>query len=377
MSAMKPSTTRDSFMDLLRVGSLVVIIAGHWLGVVPSVQGGVIAGLMVYDVDPRYWPATWLFDVIPLFFFVGGFANAVSFRRLREVGQASGFRSRRLVRLLVPTLVFIGFWLVIEALLAIVDVGGPGPLRGMHWGFMTPFAPLWFLGVYLISVLLVPVTLPMHERLGAAVPATMVAGVLAVDWLAFGTGHLNLLGLNIVLVWLLPNQLGYFYADGRLQRIPTRTWMGLSAGLLVLLVVLTSLPWYGRNLLDNGVVIMGITAPTLPFAVLSLLAVALAMCVRKRLEWLVQTTVVGDIVAGLTPMAMTAFLWHMTSYFAAVALMAAIPVPFPSSPNVTWWVERPLFLALPALMLVPLLWVFGGFERMSRDRGGRQALASS
>ncbi len=374
---MKPSTGRDRFMDLLRVGSLVVIIAGHWLGVVPTVQGGVIAGLMVYDVDPRYWPATWLFDVVPLFFFVGGFANAVSYRRLREAGRASEFRSRRLVRLLVPTLVFIGLWLVIEALLAILDVGGRGPLRGMRWGFMTPFAPLWFLGVYLVSVLLVPVTLQMHERLGAVVPAAMLVGVLAVDWLAFGTGHTNLLGLNIVLAWLLPNQLGYFYADGRLQRIPARVWAGLSTGLLVLLVVLTSLPWYGRNLLDNGVAIIGITAPTLPFAVLSLLAVAVAMCVRERLERLVETTVLGAAVKGLTPVAMTAFLWHMTSYFAAVALMAAIPIPFPSTPNVTWWLERPLFLVLPAVMLVPLLWLFGGFERMSRDRGGRQVLASS
>lgn len=373
---MGPPTGRDRFMDVLRLGSLFVMVAGHWLGVVPSVQGGVIAGVMVYDVDPHYWPATWLFDVVPLFFFVGGFANAISYRRLREAGRASEFRRRRLARLLVPTLIFIGVWLVVEATLTIVDVGGPGPLRGMRWGFMTPFAPLWFLGVYLVVVLLVPTTLRLHEAFGILVPAAMVAGVLAVDCLAFGLHQPGLLGINIVLAWLLPSQLGYFYADGRLQRVPAHSWGWFAAGLLVLLAVLTSLPWYGRNLLDNGVTIIGITAPTTPFVVLSMLAIAVAMVMRNWLERQLDVPGVKAAVMRLTPLAMTMFLWHMTSYFAAIALMATILVPFPAAPNSTWWLERPLFLLLPAVLLLPLMWLFGRFESMPWDRPRRTPFAA-
>ncbi|HUY74488.1 MAG TPA: acyltransferase [Candidatus Dormibacteraeota bacterium] len=373
---MGQTTGRDRFMDLLRLGSLLAIVAGHWLGIVPNVQGGVISGVMVYDVDPRYWPATWLFDVIPLFFFVGGFANAISYRRLREAGRASEFRPRRLARLLVPTLVFIGVWLAIEAVLAILDAGGSGPLRGMRWGFMTPFAPLWFLGVYLVVVLLVPITLRLHERFGILVPAVMAAGVLAVDWMAFGLHHPSLLGINIVLAWLLPGQLGYFYADGRLQRVPARLWAWLAVSLLVLLVLLTSLPSYGRNLLDNGVAIIGVTAPTMPFVVASMLAIATAMAARNWLERHLNVTRVRAAVTRLTPLAMTIFLWHMTSYFAAVALMAAIPVPFPATPNATWWLERPLFLLLPAVLLLPLMGLFGRFERPPREHPGSEPLAA-
>lgn len=372
---MKAQAGRDRFMDLLRLGSLLVIVAGHWLGIVPSVQGGVIAGIMVYDQDPRYWPVTWLFDMVPLFFFVGGFANAISYRRLRDSGRASEFRSRRLVRLLMPTLIFMGVWLVIEAGLTILDVGGTGPLRGMRWGFMTPFAPLWFLGVYLVIVLLVPWTLRLHEKVGLLVPAAMGASVLAVDLLAFGLHHPRLLGINIVLVWLLPNQLGYFYADGRLQAVPARLWAGIAVALLILLTVLTSLPWYGRNLLDNGTTIIGITAPTVPFAVLSMLAIAVVMAARNRLAQFLEAPTASAIVARLTPLAMTIFLWHMTSYFVAVVLLAAIPIPFPSGPDVTWWLERPLFLLLPAALLLPILWLFGRFERTSREHQGRLPLA--
>jgi hypothetical protein len=374
---MEPQAGRDRFMDLLRMGSLLVVIGGHWLGIVPSVHGGVIAGVMVYDQDPRYWPTTWLFDLLPLFFFVGGFANAISYRRLRGAGRATEFRSRRFTRLLAPTVVFIGVWLVIEAALTIFDIGGAGPLRGMRWGFMTPFAPLWFLGVYLLIVLVVPVTLRLHERLGILVPAVMVAGVLGIDCVALGLHHPRLLGINILLVWLLPNQIGYFYADGRLQRVRARVWVWLAAGLLLLLAVLTSLPWYGRNLLDNGVTIIGITAPTMAFVVLSMLAIAIAMAARNSLERFLEVPRFGYVVIHLTPLAMTMFLWHMTSYFGAVALMAAIPIPFPSGPDLTWWLERPLFLLLPAALLLPLLWLFGRFERTPRRRPGRDRLAAS
>lgn len=372
---MKTQAGRDRFMDLIRLGSLLVIVAGHWLGIVPSVHGGVIAGVMVYDQDPSYWPATWLFDTLPLFFFVGGFANAISFRRLRDSGRISEFRSRRLVRLLTPTLVFIGVWLVIEAALTMLDVGGAGPLRGMRWGFMTPFAPLWFLAVYLVVVLLVPFTLRLHEKLGLLVPAAMVVSVLAVDLLAFGLHHPGFLGINIVLVWLLPNQIGYFYADGRMQRVPARLWAGIAAGLLVLLVVLTSLPWYGRNLLDNGVTVIGITAPTMPFVVLSMFAIAVVMGARNLLERLLDTPAAGAVVARFTPLAMTVFLWHMTSYFVAVGLLAAIPIPFPSGPDMTWWLERPLFLLLSTALLLPLMLLFGRFEGASRERQGQTPLA--
>jgi Acyltransferase family len=364
-------------MDLLRVGALLTIVVGHWAGIVPRVEGGVIAGLMVYDVDPRYWPLTWLFDVLPLFFFVGGFANATSYRGLRAAGRAGQFRRRRLARLLAPTLVFIGFWVGVEAVLGILDLGGGAPLRGMRWGAMTPFAPLWFLGVYLLIVLVVPLTLRLHERWGALVPAAILAGVAAVDWAAFASGRPGLLGVNIVLAWLLPSQLGYFYADGRLQRVRARAWAAVAIGLAVLLVMLTSLPWYGRNMLDNGVMVIGITAPTLPFAVLSLLAIAAVMAAREPLMRIASAGAVARAVARLTPLTMSVFLWHMTAFFGAVALMAAIPIPLPAGPDLSWWLERPLFVLLPGVLVLPLLMLFGRYERAPRATRPRTSLAPS
>jgi hypothetical protein len=55
---------------------------------------------------------------------------------------------------------------------------------------------------------------------------------------------------------------------------------------------------------------------------------------------------------------MTVFLWHMTAYFAVVVALAVLGTPMPSTPDATWWLERPLFLAIPAAALVPLVLVF-------------------
>jgi len=355
-------------MDFLRVASLAIVVAGHWLAIVPYVENGIAGGRMLYNVDPRFWPVTGIFQVIPLFFFVGGFANFTSYASLRAAGDEDRFWSHRLRRLLVPTLVLLGCWLGLEAVLNILEVGGPGPLRGMKLGNITPFAALWFLGVYLGLVLLAPATIRFHQRFGVWVPVGLVGSVALVDLLAFGLDHPSLLGVNIILVWLIPHQLGYFYADGRLRRLSTG-WLLAIAGLALLAVLLlTSLPIYGRNLLDNGVTLIGITAPTLPFAVLCLLIVALALIARRPLTaWLARRTP-WRVVNAANSIVMTVFLWHMTAYFAVVVALAGMGASLPAGPDAVWWLERPLFLLLPALVLVPLVWVFGRFERPAARR---------
>ncbi len=88
------------------VASLAVVVAGHWL-VIPSLDGGVLSGRILYEVEPAFWSLTWAFDVFPLFFFVEGFANFTSYAARRGQRGDQAFRRHRLHRLLRPTLVFL------------------------------------------------------------------------------------------------------------------------------------------------------------------------------------------------------------------------------------------------------------------------------
>src|SRR3972149_4205714 len=87
------------------------------------------------------WLATWLFQVMPVFFFVGGFSNLVTYDSFKRRGESTGaFVRSRVGRLLRPSLVFLGFWLVVPVAMDLADFGGAaGPrllgdtklLRGM------------------------------------------------------------------------------------------------------------------------------------------------------------------------------------------------------------------------------------------------------
>ena len=358
-------------MDFLRVGALFIVIAGHWLAIVPYVRNGLAGGQMVYDLLPSVWPVTWIFQVIPLFFFVGGFANYRTYGDLPARGRTRRFVSRRLIRLLVPTLVFFAVWAVIELIMTLLNLGADGPLRGMQLGHITPFAPLWFLGVYLLLVLLAPLTIRLHQRFGLWVPTGLVAGVLAVDLLAFSTGQPAWLDINILLVWLVPHQLGYFYADGHLQRIRRRQY-AFAAGLALLTVLLlTDLPVYGRNLLDNGVAVLGTTAPTLPFVGISIAMIAFAMAVRDPISMWLEQRSAWRAISSSNGVIMTLFLWHMTAYFIALLGLWSAGLPLPATPDLTWWLERPLFLIAPIVVLVPLVWLFARSEWPESKRARR------
>jgi fucose 4-O-acetylase-like acetyltransferase len=354
---------RDRFMDALRVGGVLVVVAGHWMVIIPHVSGGVAGGTVLYNVDPAFWPLTWIFEVLPLFFFVGGFANYTSYMTARHPHARSSFHARRLKRLLQPTLVFLGVWVAIELVLQALGAGGQGLIRGMRIGYITPFESLWFLGVYLVAVVLSPATIRLHLRFGAAVPLVLFAAVIVVDALSIGLRRPAIEFANILLVWLLPHQLGYFYADGRLKRMRPSTLLVTAVCALVVTAFLTALPFYSRNLLDSGVAILGTTAPTLPFAVMSVGIVAGALAARPTVSRWLATARPWRYVNRLNSVIMTVFLWHMTAFFAVLVALHGLNLPMPSRPDNIWWLERPLFLALPAAALVPLVWVFARFER--------------
>jgi hypothetical protein len=99
----------------------------------------------------------------------------VSYDAFHRRGEpTSAFVRSRLERLVRPSLVFLGFWLIVQVALHLFDVGGAaGPrlggetrlLRGMYPPAATlPFGPLWFLGFYIVVVCIAPATIRLHRR---------------------------------------------------------------------------------------------------------------------------------------------------------------------------------------------------------------------
>src|SRR5690348_5554104 len=90
---------RDRTVDALRALAIAGVILGHWL-VTALVLGSGRAGHGVADQSPLatmpyLTPLSWLFQTLAIFFLVGGYAAARSYRgRSEERRVGKGGRSR-------------------------------------------------------------------------------------------------------------------------------------------------------------------------------------------------------------------------------------------------------------------------------------------
>ena len=78
MAEMAPPE-RNRYVDFLRGLSILAVVVGHWLVAAPYVDGAgdVVGGNLLGIIPWTQW-LTWVFQVMPLFFLVGGFSNGVS-----------------------------------------------------------------------------------------------------------------------------------------------------------------------------------------------------------------------------------------------------------------------------------------------------------
>jgi peptidoglycan/LPS O-acetylase OafA/YrhL len=362
---------RDRYTDFLRVTSIATVILGHWtIAAVTRSADGLAAG-NVLSATPWLWLATWVFQVMPVFFFVGGFANMVSWQTMdRRGGGYVEYLAGRMARLLRPVLVFGAVWLMLPLVLGRLGLpAGTVELVGKVMG-----QPLWFLGVYLVVVALAPVMVQLHRRFRLWVPATLAAVAAAVDALRLGAGLQEIGYLNLLVVWVLVQQVGFFYADGTLVRLSRRALAGLAATGLGGLVVLTGTSLYPPSMIGLPGDESNMTPPTVCIIALTVWQAALVMLARGRVSaWLARRGP-WTLVIAVGSMAMTLYLWHLTAMVALYGLVLAVGGPLPAPGTGLWWATRPVWLALLATVFTPIALVLSRFERPGRaDRNATSA----
>jgi fucose 4-O-acetylase-like acetyltransferase len=387
--------SRDRYMDFLRAGSILAVVFGHWFIELITWNHGLIRATSAVGATAGMWIGTWFFQVMPIFFFVGGFSNMISYDAAKRRGESTvGFVRSRIWRLLRPSLVFLGVWTAVMVVLHLANIGAPEGLR--LWGSTRmlrgvrppgatiPFGPLWFLGVYLIVVSICPVTVWLHRRFRLWVPAAMVLGAFVADYVGFVLGHPGFRWFNVAFVLLLPHQIGHFYADGSFQCRPRRTyWLMVGVG-LSMLVLLTN-PWvfrlagnarfrwfpgigfYPKSLLGTDVErISNAYPPTLCFLFAGIWAIGAVMLIRPALTRWLRRPGPWKTTIFVNSVIMTLFLWHMTAYLLAILVLWPLGFGHQTDSTIRWWFERPLWILVPGAILAGLVAVFGRFERPAR-----------
>ncbi|MEU6309830.1 acyltransferase [Streptomyces sp. NPDC047014] len=334
MAAATPSG-RDRYVDLLRVASLGAVIGGHWL--MAAVSGDGIGNLLA--LVPPLQVLTWVLQIMPVFFFVGGFSHALSYRSLarRHDGRPvyALFLRARLRRLLRPTLVFVLVWGVVA--LGVQLAGkGEGALAGAALRLVTQ--PLWFIGIYLAMVAFTPPLLRLHERYGWAAFAALAGAAALVDVLRFAGGVPYVEFLNFAFVWLAVHQLGFLRADGRIRRPAL-----LAAGGLAGAVLLVAWGPYPLSMVGMpGEKVSNMAPPTLALLCHGLWLVgAVQLAARPAGVWLERPRVWRAVVAA-NGVAMTAFLWHLTAMLTVYGAQLGLGLELPAPATAAWWAQVPV-----------------------------------
>jgi peptidoglycan/LPS O-acetylase OafA/YrhL len=370
---------RERAIDGLRALAILGVVCGHWMvgALGPAGAGGGLAvdsPLRTFD-----WlaPATWLLQMLGLFFLVGGYSAANSLRRARGRGETDGaWLRRRYRRLAWPVL---GAVTLVTAALPLAAAAGVPAASLRVWAVLV-VQPLWFIGIYAVITALTPLALALDRRYGWAAALPMVGAVAVLDVARYGphvvpewAGY-----LTVVPAWMFTYQLGVAWARGGFDR---RVAWGLLAGGAALFAGLLVVAHYPLSMVTvPGSARSNSNPPSLLVPALAAVQAGAAILVRGRLERaLHRHPRVWTAVATLNLFAMSLFCWHQTALVAVsagAARLGHLPglTDAPLAP--VWVAQRVAWFPVLGVVLAGLAALVGRFERPSAPATGLQRLVA-
>ena len=338
-----------------------MVILGHWLLVAPYLEHGQLVAADALSLIPWTRWLTWLVQVMPIFFLVGGYVNGLGWQaaQRRQNGYAS-WLAARLRRLVSPVLPVLAIWTLIGLAARQLDAD-PALLK-----LASQFAllPAWFLVVYILVILLAPLAYRAWQRYRFASFWTLAAAAALVDLLALGVGWRTLGWLNYLFVWLAIHQLGFAWQAGRMGG-PRRCLLWAAAGLIALIALVALGPYPISMVSVREEEISNSLPPNLTLLALGIFQSGLLLALEQPLRRRLQKGALWTATVLVNGMIMTIFLWHVTALLlvTGLALLAGVGLTFIPGTS-AWWLTRPPWLAVLALALIPFAALFTRFERI-------------
>lgn len=356
--------TRNRVVDFLRALAITVVVVGHWLIAAVVIREGEVVPNTLLELVPWTHPLTWVFQVMPIFFLVGGYANARSWRSAKRNGQPyAGWLRARLQRLGGPVVPLLVTWLALVS--TAYTLGVPGST--LRLASQVALVPTWFLAAYLLVVAVAPVTLALWERFGWWTVAGGLVLSFAVDAVSISTDEILVGFANYLVAWATVHQLGYAWLDGALASRLRR--LGLAALGLIGLLLAVGLGPYPVSMIGIEGAVVNNSFPTrgtmlllgmMQGGVILLAERPLARWLRGRRAWLVTVAINARI--------MTMYLWHLTVMVLVLGLSLLLGGFGLGLEPITpcWWATRPLWIGVLAVALTGFVALLGRFENPRR-----------
>lgn len=365
-AARRTPATRNRSADFYRTLAICFVVLGHWTLVSPHIPEAELELRNILAEQPWTQYLTWLFQVMPVFFFVGGFSNAASWTSARQSPQKrAAWATQRLRRLLVPVVPLVLLWAVAAAVAYRFGVD-PDLARGAS---QAALIPVWFLAVYIMVTLVVPFSYAAWERLGLGSVAILAGLAILVDAIGIGLGQGWLRWVNYAPVWLAVHQLGYWWWRG--DPGPRGALALLAIGVLWLWVLVGPAGYPLSMVSVPGEVFSNTRPPTTAMLALGSVQIALLLLLARPVNaWLQRETPWATVILAAQNI-MTIYLWHLTVVVVLAGLSLALGgFGLRTEPGTgAWWALRPVWVAVLIAGLTPFILVFGRFESGSRGQG--------
>ncbi|HVB44816.1 MAG TPA: acyltransferase [Streptosporangiaceae bacterium] len=356
--------SRNRVVDLLRAVSIIVVVFGHWTMAALTIDHGLHAG-NILSLAAWTHPFTWLFQVMPVFFLVGGYANARSWRsaRGRNTGYGSWLRGRTR-RLVLPVLPVLVCWLAVGWLALFLGAGW----RTLRLASTVALMPTWFLAAYIAVTTTTPAALWLWRRWGWGSVAAGLGCAAVVDVTSLVSGSTLAGFVNYLLVWGTVHQLGFAWLDGALAAFWKRLLLCLT-GLLGTLTLVLLGPYPVSMVGVDTSTVTNTYPPRVTLLLLGMFQAGLvlmfedpaARAMRRLRAWIVVVALNGRI--------MTLYLWHITAMVLVIALSLTLGGAGLTVAPLTslWWATRPVWYLVLGTVTVALVALLGRFETPAAD----------
>ena len=351
---------RNRAVDFYRAIAMLAVALGHWaaISVGLDANGEITAGNALEFAPSMSW-TTWLFQVMPLFFVVGGFSSAMSLDShfSKSDARPQDWIIARLRRMVAPAITLATTW-------AVLIIAGYATGMGaiIAAGATAAAIPLWFLSNYTIDTALAPFVLPRFRKnpaLFAVVGLSVFGALEALRFSEIPVLH-HLAHLNWVLGWLLFQVAGFAWRDGLL---PTGTKLAATAAALwtAAVAAVTLGPWPTAMVHFPGLE----NSPTHPPSLALLLfgsaysatALFFAPAISRFLSGKgAKNKKAWSAVVGANAIAMSVYLWHMTAAIAACAIMLGLGIlPTADVGTAAWWIQKLPMFGIALVILVGIV----------------------
>jgi surface polysaccharide O-acyltransferase-like enzyme len=340
---------RNLAVDLYRVSGVVLIVLGHWLAGSVTYHDGYFGRQNPLVDQPWTQWLTWIFQAVPTFFLVAGYAGAVSWTHRRDTEDVSRqtWLRHRLARVLGPTTVYVGLVSTIVVVLDLRHIAG-STLEYAGWAVAMH---LWFLAVYLVVVALTPVAIAAQRRWRLVIPGVLAVGVVAVDAVSLGEHlpHLHL--LNYLLCWGTLYQLGIAWREGLLAGRRPALLAGGSAVALALLILLG--PYPVSMIGVPGQALQNTDPPTAAMLAFGCAQAGLVLTLAPALNRALRAGFVQRLLTTANSNVMALYLWHMIPVvIVAIVGYPAGLLPQPVEGTAEWWLARLEWVVILTLVTV-------------------------